>query len=297
MEPTAKLEMLESRMYLNGDVTVAVTGGGNLNIRNGAGGSSQIEVTQVGAEYVITGAGGTTINGEAAVTVGGVTGKVNISMRDGADEVTITDVDFAGNLKIGLGKGADTLTLTDVTVGGNTTIKGQPGADEVTLDGFDGTGKLKVRLGGGDDLLTLIDVTVGGTADYNGGAGVDQIQMTPAVASWDLVSQKGFELFNFGPNIADQGFSIDENSADGTSVGTVAATDPDAGDTLTYAITAGNTDDAFAINAATGEITVNSTAALDFETNPTFALTVSVTDAGLLSDTATVTIDLNDLVD
>ena len=61
---------------------------------------------------------------------------------------------------------------------------------------------------------------------------------------------------------------MNENAANGTVVGTVAASDPDAGDTLSYAITGGNTGGAFAINATTGQITVNNSAALDFETQP-----------------------------
>ena len=102
---------------------------------------------------------------------------------------------------------------------------------------------------------------------------------------------------NETPVVNDQSFPVNENAANGTVVGTVAASDPDAGDTLSYAITGGNTGGAFAINASTGEITVNNSAALNFETNPTFNLTVQVTDAGTpgLSDTATVTINLNNL--
>ena len=37
---------------------------------------------------------------------------------------------------------------------------------------------------------------------------------------------------------------------------------------ITYSITAGNTGGAFAINAATGAITVANSGALDFETTP-----------------------------
>jgi len=87
-----------------------------------------------------------------------------------------------------------------------------------------------------------------------------------------------------------------ENSADGTVVGTVTASDPDAGQTLTYAITGGNTGGAFTINSSTGQITVASVAAVDFETTPSFGLTVQVTDNGspTLSDTGTVTINLLD---
>ena len=57
-------------------------------------------------------------------------------------------------------------------------------------------------------------------------------------------------------------------------------TDPDAGQAHTFAITAGNTAGAFAIDPSTGQITVANSAALDFETTPSFSLTVQVTDDG-----------------
>ena len=93
-------------------------------------------------------------------------------------------------------------------------------------------------------------------------------------------------------------FSLDENSANNTVVGTVVATDQDIGDTLSYAITAGNTGGAFSIDA-NGQIKVANSAALDFETNPVFNLTIEATDDGSpnLSDTTTVTISLNDVND
>ena len=78
---------------------------------------------------------------------------------------------------------------------------------------------------------------------------------------------------------------------------TTVAIAPAAGNTLSYAITGGNTGSAFAIDSATGEITVANSAALDFETTPTFNLMVQVTDDGTpnLNDTATVTINVTDL--
>jgi hypothetical protein len=102
---------------------------------------------------------------------------------------------------------------------------------------------------------------------------------------------------NDAPVIADQTFAIDENSAQGTLAGAVAASDPDGGQTLTYSIVGGNAAGAFAIDAATGAITVQDKSQLDFEVTPTFALTVQVADNGTssLSSTATITIDLNDL--
>ena len=61
---------------------------------------------------------------------------------------------------------------------------------------------------------------------------------------------------NETPVINDATFNIDENSTNGTAVGNVPVTDPDAGDTpTTFNITAGNTGNAFAIDAS-GNITV-----------------------------------------
>jgi hypothetical protein len=101
---------------------------------------------------------------------------------------------------------------------------------------------------------------------------------------------------NEAPVVSNQAFNINENSANGSSVGTVVATDPDAATALSYSITAGNTGGAFAINANSGAITVANSAVLDFETTPAFALTVQVSD-GVLTDTATVTVSLNNVVE
>ncbi|MGI6417730.1 MAG: cadherin domain-containing protein [Thermoguttaceae bacterium] len=105
---------------------------------------------------------------------------------------------------------------------------------------------------------------------------------------------------NEAPILADATFSVAENAAVGTPVGTVAASDPDRpAQTLTYAITAGNNSGAFAINSASGQITVANNSALDYETISQYVLTVQVADDGTpsLSDTATVTINLADAND
>ena len=62
----------------------------------------------------------------------------------------------------------------------------------------------------------------------------------------------------------------------GASIRLIAPT----GDSLSYAITAGNTAGAFAINPTSGQISVANSAVLDFETTPSFQLTVLVTDDG-----------------
>ena len=99
---------------------------------------------------------------------------------------------------------------------------------------------------------------------------------------------------NEPPVIAPQTFSIAENTAAGTTVGTVVATDEDAGDNLIFSITSGNLSDAFAINENTGVITVAGT--IDHETTPTYTLTVQVSDSDL-SANATVTVNVTNVND
>ena len=99
---------------------------------------------------------------------------------------------------------------------------------------------------------------------------------------------------NEAPAISPQTFGLAENAANGTVVGAVVASDPDAGTTLTYTITAGNMGGAFSFVG--NSLRVANTAVLDFETTPTFALTVRVSD-GALNSSATVTVNLTDVVE
>ncbi len=68
------------------------------------------------------------------------------------------------------------------------------------------------------------------------------------------------------------------------------------GNAITYSITGGNALGGFAINPATGQITVNNSAVLDYETTPSFTLTVQASD-GTLTGTATITINLTNVVE
>jgi len=83
---------------------------------------------------------------------------------------------------------------------------------------------------------------------------------------------------NLAPVINDQSFTVNENSANGTTVGTVVASDPDTGQTLAYSILSGNTSGAFAINPSSGIITVANANALGSGTE--YSLFQSTTPPG-----------------
>ena len=125
-------------------------------------------------------------------------------------------------------------------------------------------------------------------SDANNAFAFDQLQVTGTA--------------NNPPLIANQSRSIGENSANGTLVGAViVASDPDAGQTLSYSLVGGNTNNTFAINATTGQLTVANSAALNYEVTPSYGLVVQVSDTGTppRSTTATVTVtvtNVNELV-
>ena len=94
---------------------------------------------------------------------------------------------------------------------------------------------------------------------------------------------------NEAPVVANQSFSVYTNAVAGALVGTVVATDPDAGQTatLSYSITGGNTGRAFAL--AGNQLRVATPAAL---APATYSLSIRVTDSGspALASLATLTV-------
>lgn len=102
---------------------------------------------------------------------------------------------------------------------------------------------------------------------------------------------------NEAPLIANQTLRVDENAPVGTLVGTVLASDVDAGDAIALTITGGNAGDTFALDALTGELTVADNTFLDYEVRRSMALTVRATDSHGLYAEAIVTVQIDDVFD
>lgn len=133
------------------------------------------------------------------------------------------------------------------------------------------------------------------SADFNGEASftfslTDGENTSQATVTLDVIP------VNDAPTVNAAAFSLPENSATGTVVGTVVGQDID-NDQLTYTIVSGNTDDGFAIDETTGVITVNNVDAIDFETNPAFNLQVQVTDSEGQAATSDVDVSLSNVIE
>ena len=233
----------------------------------------------VGAETVVVGLGA-----PRAVAVDSLRGKLYWAdagtdriERANLDGSAVESVTGTGQWPTSIALGPPTQNLTYTITAGNT--NGAFALDPVT-------GELTVANSGELDFETTPAFNLTVTVTDAGGI-IDTATITVNLND-----------INDAPVINDATFSVDENSANGSAVGSVPVTDPDAGDSHVYAITVGNTGGAFAIDNA-GNITVANSAALNFETTPVFTLTVQVQDQGGtgIIDTATITVNLNDIND
>ena len=101
----------------------------------------------------------------------------------------------------------------------------------------------------------------------------------------------------FAPVIVEQDFTVAESTPEGTSFGTVVATDADAGQRLSYEIVDGNLEEVFNIDGSTGSLLVNDTDKLDYESTMHYILKVVVSDNHKndpLESSAKIYIDVTD---
>jgi hypothetical protein len=194
-----RLESLESRRLLAGDVGVDVVDG-NLLIR-GDRLSNAIEIRQAqdgSGDFVIRGLEtedgvATTVNGEESARVDGVTGDVLAALQAGDDVIYIHDADLPRNLVVRTGSGADTVL-----------VGGLPRGDAPVPEPLPPE-QIDAALTGGDvdgvpgeptpvdpvPILPIPNVTIAGSARVTTSGGQDRIGMGSVDVGRNLVINTG----------------------------------------------------------------------------------------------------------
>ena len=155
-----------------------------------------------------------------------------------------------------------------------------------------------VNYASGDLHITQNSIAVNAGYTYNGyNYDLDNNSIAGIRDRGSYEYTDGGSTINNPPVISNQSFSVSENTANGTPVGTVIATDPDVGQSLSYSIISGNTSNAFQINASTGALTVNNSSVLNYEVVTSFALIVKAQDNGQgnLFSQATITVNITNV--
>lgn len=243
---------------------------GGLDVLYGGAGDDTLQVSDDGFRRVRGGAGT-----DALQLAGDGTSLTLASVRGRLDQIEEVDLGLPGSQSLSATR-LDILNLSPtsnqvVIYGSDTSIStGDVGTDTDQVD------------------LTDNDWVLVGTRTIDGRTFREQRNGRAIVLVETSV------LLRVSPSIDDQSFSVDENAPNGTVVGTVAASDPD-GTVDDYAIVTPPGATAFAVDPATGAISVVDTTRLDFETTPEFSFDVRVTDNDGRTGTATVTIRLGDV--
>ena len=181
------------------------------------------------------------------------------------------------------GSGVNIGGAVSVTDADNDTLEYSLGGTDAASFSIDSTsGQLRTKASLDYEMKTTYTVTI----TVSDGKLTDTINVTINVTN-----------MNEAPVItdsADTTLSIAENTAAGVNIGgTLSATDPDDGDTLTWTI--GGTDAAsFGIDSETGQLKTK--VALDYEKKTSYSVTITVSDSSL-TDTINVTINVTDVDD
>lgn len=170
-----RLEQLEDRLPLAGNVTASVIGGNLRIIGDNAG--HDLSVSQVDlTTYAIIPNDDTSINGGPAglgIDVTGVTGNVNISLGNGINGLGFQTTELFGNLTINGGNGVEIF----------------PGAivsDSIVVGGLV-RGQVRINLRDGDDSLRLLSLSAGRSVTITGGTGGKETELNSCVFDQSLV--------------------------------------------------------------------------------------------------------------
>ena len=178
-----------------------------------------------------------------------------------------------------------------------------------TLDlGSDSSSAIKFSSGTGWTAGTTLVITnsSGGAQLYitnTNGVALNQIKSAENSNAIASLNSEGLLTFinptpvNSKPAVTGaQSFSISENAPFATEVGMVVATDADPNPSFSgWTIVSGNTAGAFAINAATGQITV--AGALNYEVTSSYSLGVTVSDGTDTSEVGMVVVNVTDVAE
>lgn len=144
-----RVEMLESKLPLAGNITATLAGG----ILTLSGDAANNSLYLTGAGGVVRAIGqGTTVNGQALAQFNGVT-DIDVLTNGGNDAVTGVNLTLTGSLYVRLDSttaGNDSISLVSVNLGGSLDI----GTDPTDANGF-------VNSSAGTDLVSLTNITVG----------------------------------------------------------------------------------------------------------------------------------------
>lgn len=185
-----RVEPLESRLAMAGDVGLFVSGGNLRIVGDSAANDISIVQTAAGQFSIVGNAGESFRLDDVPVTgpvpVSGITNTITMQLGRGNDAVSVTglaDVVTASRLFVFSGPGADRVSVSSARIGGQLSISTGNGdsnadGDVVSITNVTVAGPLIVETGAGNDSVTIDGVTAR-QAGVNTALGEDTVTIAP----------------------------------------------------------------------------------------------------------------------
>ena len=161
------------------------------------------------------------------------------------------------------------------------------GAASFDIDEFSGQLQTKAALDFEDKSSYTVTVSVRDSRDANGVA--DEMTDNTIRVTIQVTNVNDAPVFPSETVMR----SVDEKTPAGEDIGTPVAASDDDDDPLTYSLDSSTDADSFSIDAASGQLQTK--APLDYETTPSYSVTVTAADPSGLNDTIEVTITVNNV--
>ncbi len=165
--------------------------------------------------------------------------------------------------------------------------------DTITLTGTHLSGATEVRFGTATTTFTSVSSTTITAVLGKGGAGTVSVSIITAAGT---ASKTGFTFHpnNAPTDIALSATAIDENSASGSTIGSLSSTDADSGESFTYALVTGSGDTDNSLFSIDGS-NLKTATSLDYETKNSYTILIQTTDIEGATYTESATISVNDI--
>ena len=185
------------------------------------------------------------------------------------------------------GSGVDIGSAVSATDDDNDTLSYSLGGINAAIFSIDSSsGQLRTSAALDFETKDTYSVTIS-VSDSNGGS--DSINVTISVTNVDETPTNNAPVFAEGSSATR---SIAENTGSGVDIGSaVSATDAD-GNTLTYRLEGADAS-SFSIDSSSGQLQTSAT--LDYESEPSYSVIVTVSDGNGGSDSTTVTINVTNV--
>ena len=165
--------------------------------------------------------------------------------------------------------------------------------DTITLTGTHLSGATEVHFGTATTTFTSVSSTTITAVLGKGGAGTVSVSIITAAGT---ASKTGFTFHpnNAPTDIALSATAIDENSASGSTIGSLSSTDADSGESFTYALVTGSGDTDNSLFSIDGS-NLKTATSLDYETKNSYTILIQTTDIEGATYTESATILVNDI--